>query len=1213
MNLWNVFTLLFILIIFAGTASASISISGEDARFDTGLSGVSISTPQSPVTSFFISSEDARTTDALSSVSISTPQSPVTSFFISGEDARTTDALSSVSISTPQSPMTTFFISGEDAITSKPLFESWSVGTDIVSPELFITYPSDGTIISSQIVTISGTASDNNAIASVTVNGMPAIGTTDWNAEVSLIEGENIITIITKDLQNNKRTNKLTVHYYPLEDIHLLFSYPSEIELGGTFYKWYKTIPYSTISIDSNYLEYSQPDETGIFSVLVNTSELGITTPGTLDIITNSISITKNGQTTQGNTSTLNFALNILPRNYSTSWYLGSTIGGATGVVAYGGADLDTDFKMTTGNRDSMLQMARDKSYEGTAGLTASAFESEAPVIGKVDVLKGNVHASNQIMYGSQINVDYENADDAQKLAGALYVLTSTISTLNPMTTRTIDTVSDALTSDLTTDYYESGVAFSGGSSANLFDFKIGSETESTGVKVGSADIGLGIEAGCSFKDRTYPIDNYREYLIRYGYNVEGGASGSLLGNDIVDWGPSKYLDHTMIFGEDSNNVLYGKLKIKDDEKPVMLDYVTKEITYDYGIIPDKIINPFETNNVDTSSVFSSFIDSIEDYSSQANVTAYETRGKRTNLKPQLKITVLGTKLRLSGGISMSDANNYLIDKSIIVNQKPYTLEKYTYDSQVQGSAEELSYIIESLLAPVGNLMESIISPITGIAEQGKKLIFNTGNVIFDGNTYFATIDQPIAASSISSNSVSIQSPLNNQTPEITISTYASKEPAPQAMAALSSMGMSTSYAISLSGGNFVIGNITDLQPYNISFTPAAQLTLNYTDTDIIGINESNISIYRWDDLNNSWMQLPSIVDLAGNNASTNITRFGTYTIGYDITTPIIEWNSSNIYQGNVTVEAFVTDSGSGINTSSIQLYLDEQEQIFTYNIFSGRLKSTINASAGNHSVRIYAEDTSGNSNITEKDVISINSTYIQNLTINHTNDTLDVSWIGENGTYQIQYYHLYRDTELISNTTQTDITLKFTGSATYTVYPIDTNGNTGLGKSITYRFSQLVPQFTYNWENTLYPNVGNAITFDGDNSYLINGTVNATITSYTWIFDDDVNDTVSGKVISHTFADPGLHKITLQIEDDSLNNETLTKIINLKSVNGTGDFSGNGATDAWDITYLARSIAGISGYETLSSGDVSDDGKVDAWDITYLARAIAGIIGYNV
>ena len=61
------------------------------------------------------------------------------------------------------------------------------------------------------------------------------------------------------------------------------------------------------------------------------------------------------------------------------------------------------------------------------------------------------------------------------------------------------------------------------------------------------------------------------------------------------------------------------------------------------------------------------------------------------------------------------------------------------------------------------------------------------------------------------------------------------------------------------------------------------------------------------------------------------------------------------------------------------------------------------------------------------------------------------------------------------------------------------------------------------------------------------------------------------------------------------------------------GDFSGDGTTDSWDITYLARSLVLIPGYDTQSNGDVSGDGVTDVWDCTYLARAIAGVPGYSV
>ena len=501
--------------------------------------------------------------------------------------------------------------------------------------------------------------------------------------------------------------------------------------------------------------------------------------------------------------------------------------------------------------------------------------------------------------------------------------------------------------------------------------------------------------------------------------------------------------------------------------------------------------------------------------------------------------------------------------------------------------------------------MEDVITAINEIAEKGKEILFNTGKIIFNIDTYFFTNEDQATGSSVMASS------LTSQSPEITISTYTPEKPAPQTMAIFNSIGISSSYATSLSGGNFVIGNITDLQPYNISFTPAAQLTLNYTDEDVSGIDESFISIYRWDDSNNSWLMFPSIINITENTVTSNITRFGTYAIGYDNTSPTIEWNTSALYVGNITINAIINDSGSGINISSIKLYLDDQEEHFNYNLFSGLFTSTINASVGTHTVRIYAVDTSGNSQEMEKVVESIQPAVVENVQINYTqNNNLELSWYGKIGTYSIDHYMVYQNGDLTSETTETNITINDTDCIMYSIYPIDLNGNTGVGHAIMYRQSQLIPQFYYDWQDTLYPTVGNPISFNATDSYLKNGTVENAITTYTWIFDDDYINTSSGPLIDKTFVTGGLHKVTLQIEDTFNNNATFTKIVDIRYP--PGDFSGDGGVDAWDITYLARSITGIPGYDTLSSGDVSGDGVVDAWDCTYLARAIAGVPGYE-
>ena len=103
-------------------------------------------------------------------------------------------------------------------------FDAWLIKlspegstTDTTPPELNITSPADGTTTRSPTITIAGTASDTSGIASVTVNGEPANGTGNWSANVTLSEGENLITVIASDGEGLNTTAAVTVCYEPLE------------------------------------------------------------------------------------------------------------------------------------------------------------------------------------------------------------------------------------------------------------------------------------------------------------------------------------------------------------------------------------------------------------------------------------------------------------------------------------------------------------------------------------------------------------------------------------------------------------------------------------------------------------------------------------------------------------------------------------------------------------------------------------------------------------------------------------------------------------------------------------------------------------------------------------------------------------------------------------------------------------------------------------
>jgi hypothetical protein len=83
---------------------------------------------------------------------------------------------------------------------------------DTTPPTRTITSPANGTTVPTSTITVAGTASDESGIASVTVNGILASGTTSWSAEVTLIEGENMITVVATDNAGNNATETRHPH-----------------------------------------------------------------------------------------------------------------------------------------------------------------------------------------------------------------------------------------------------------------------------------------------------------------------------------------------------------------------------------------------------------------------------------------------------------------------------------------------------------------------------------------------------------------------------------------------------------------------------------------------------------------------------------------------------------------------------------------------------------------------------------------------------------------------------------------------------------------------------------------------------------------------------------------------------------------------------------------------------------------------------------------
>ena len=80
--------------------------------------------------------------------------------------------------------------------------------------EIDITYPQHGDLILNSPINVNGTAYSPNEITSVTVNGIPAIGTTSWNATIPLSFGINTITVNVSTNTTYSAEKSIQVFHY---------------------------------------------------------------------------------------------------------------------------------------------------------------------------------------------------------------------------------------------------------------------------------------------------------------------------------------------------------------------------------------------------------------------------------------------------------------------------------------------------------------------------------------------------------------------------------------------------------------------------------------------------------------------------------------------------------------------------------------------------------------------------------------------------------------------------------------------------------------------------------------------------------------------------------------------------------------------------------------------------------------------------------------
>ncbi|MEI6499287.1 MAG: hypothetical protein WCO23_04960, partial [bacterium] len=187
--------------------------------------------------------------------------------------------------------------------------------------------------------------------------------------------------------------------------------------------------------------------------------------------------------------------------------------------------------------------------------------------------------------------------------------------------------------------------------------------------------------------------------------------------------------------------------------------------------------------------------------------------------------------------------------------------------------------------------------------------------------------------------------------------------------------------------------------------TPAT-LVMNYENLDPAIVDR--LSIYTFNQLTNSWENIPSVVDKTSGTVTSTLPHFSLYTLSYapstdDVTAPAVSLSSEidlmNI-SGEVELSATASDSESQI--ASVRAYLDDGQVLFNDWYGGDGYNAEIDFSrypTGAHTMTLVAEDEAGNIGTKDYQIIIQSLVLTPKITINPIEDFYDC--ISLSGTFE--------------------------------------------------------------------------------------------------------------------------------------------------------------------------------------------------------------------
>ncbi|HEY3547196.1 MAG TPA: Ig-like domain-containing protein [Propionicimonas sp.] len=100
---------------------------------------------------------------------------------------------------------------------------------------------------------------------------------------------------------------------------------------------------------------------------------------------------------------------------------------------------------------------------------------------------------------------------------------------------------------------------------------------------------------------------------------------------------------------------------------------------------------------------------------------------------------------------------------------------------------------------------------------------------------------------------------------------------------------------------HYGVGGFYTLTPIDTVLSQPAQFVLAYADSDVDGIDENTLALYRWNQTAGDWDPVTAVIDTATNTVTATITAFGTYALAPPMPAGQIAWATTVVEDAGTT------------------------------------------------------------------------------------------------------------------------------------------------------------------------------------------------------------------------------------------------------------------------------------------------------------------------